>query len=168
MAEIFSNEFSSNFSQDANVPMEFSNGSEEGLMFNCTRNDVLRLLSSSPYSAAGPDGHSYATLKQLGAAIIEPLVIIFQQLQSGKFPTLWKEAKILPLYKGKGDSICAGSYRPISLCSCLGKMLERLVKEQLFTHLSKNHPLSGSQHGFVCGRLTSTNVLSCDAINSRI
>ena len=104
-------------------------------------------------------------MKQLGAAIIEPLVIIFQQsLQSGKFPTLWKEAKILPLYKGKGDSMCAGSYRPISLCSCLCKMLERLVKEQLLTHLSKNHPLSGSQHGFVCGRSTTTNVLSCDAL----
>ena len=48
-------------------------------MFNCTRDDVLRLLSSSPNSAADPDGYSYATLKQLGAAIIEPLVIIFQQ-----------------------------------------------------------------------------------------
>ena len=122
-------------------------------MFNCTRDDVLRLLSSSPNLATGTDGYSYATLKQLGAVIIEPLVIIFQQsLQSGKFPTLWKEAKILLMYKGKGDSMCAGSYRPISLCSCLGKMLERLVREQLLTHLSKNHPLSGSQHGFVCGR----------------
>ena len=70
VAEIFSNEFSSNFSQDANVPIEFSNGSEEGLMFNCTRDDVLRLLSSSPNSAAGPDRHSYATLKQLIAAKI--------------------------------------------------------------------------------------------------
>ena len=79
MAEIFSNEFSSNFSQDANVPIEFSDGSEEGLMFNCTRNDVLRLLSSSPNSAEGPDEHSCATLKQLGVAIIEPLVIIVQQ-----------------------------------------------------------------------------------------
>ena len=131
-------------------------------MFNCTRDDVLRLLSSSPNSAAGPDGYSYATLKQLGAAIIEPLAIIFQQsLQSGKFPTLWKEAKILPLYRGKGDSMCASSYRPRSLCSCLGKML---VKEQFLRYLSKNHPLSGSQHGFVCGRSTTTNVLSCDAL----
>ena len=74
---------------------------------------------------------------------------------------MWK-AKILPLYKGKDDSMSAGSYRPISLCSCLGKM--HLVKEQLFTHVSKNHPLSGSQHGFVCGRSTTTNVLSCDAL----
>ena len=104
-------------------------------------------------------------MKQLRAAIIEPLVIIFQQsLQSGKFPTLWKEAKSLPLYKGKGDSMCASSYRSISLCSCLGKMLGYLVKEQLLTHLSKNHPLSGLQHGFVCRRSTTINVLSCDAL----
>ena len=48
VAEIFSNEFSSKFSQDANVPIEFSDGSEEGLMFNCTCDDVLRLLSSFP------------------------------------------------------------------------------------------------------------------------
>ena len=165
VAEIFSNEFSSNFCQDANVPIEFSDGSEERLMFNCTRDDVLRLLSSSPNSATGPDGYSYATLKQLGAAIIEPLIIIFQQsLQSGKFPTLWKEAKILTLYKGKGDAMCAGSYRLISLCSCLSNMLQRLVKKQLITHLSMNLSLSGSQHGFVCGRSTITNVLSCDAL----
>ena len=91
MAEIFNNEFSSNFSQDANVPIEFSDKSEKRLMFNCTLDDVLRLLSSSPNLAASPDGHSYATLKQLGAAIFEPRVVIFQQsLQSGKFPTLWK------------------------------------------------------------------------------
>ena len=48
VAEIFSNEFSSNFSQDANVPIEFSDGSEEGLMFNCIRDDVLRLYHHLP------------------------------------------------------------------------------------------------------------------------
>jgi hypothetical protein len=43
-------------------------------------------------------------------------------------------------------------------------VLERLVQEQLVQHISAVYPLSNSQHGFICGRSTTTNLLSCDAV----
>ena len=70
----------------------------------------------------------------------------------------------MPLYKGKGDASHYSSYRPISLCSCLGKILEKVVKKQLVNYLNFNQCLHAAQHGFISGRSTVTNMLACDAI----
>ena len=83
--------------------------------------------------------------------------IIFQHsFYDGIFPKIWKHAIVLPLYKGKGSRSEPGSYRPISLCSCLSKVLERVVKKQLVQFLSKRKLLSQAQHGFIAGRSTVT------------
>ena len=75
-----------------------------------------------------------------------PLTVIFQHsLSQGKFPMSWKCAKIVPLYKGQGDPSVAASYRPISTCSCFGKILERIVNEHLPRHLERcglSHPVN--------------------------
>ena len=92
-----------------------------------------------------------------------PLVIIFQQsLAQGIFPLFWKRAYIVSLYKGKGNRTVAASYRPLNLCSCLGKLLEKIVKQQLEEQINNIRPLSSSQHGFRVGRSTLTNLLACD------
>jgi ribonucleases P/MRP protein subunit RPP40 len=69
----------------------------------------------------------------------------------------------VPLYKGKGARNSPSSYRPISLCSCVSKLLERVVSDQLIRHISLVRPLSASQHGFRAGRSTVSNLLACDA-----
>ena len=80
----------------------------------------------------------------------------------GIFPKIWKHAIVPPLYKGKGSRSEPGSYRPISLCSCLGKVLERVVHKQLVQFLSDRKLLSQAQHGFIAGRSTVTNMLTFD------
>ena len=86
-----------------------------------------------------------------------------QSLYSGKFPDVWKHSVIIPLYKGRGERSSPASYRPISLCSCIGKILEKLVHNQLTCYLTQSNSISKAQHGFVPGRSTVTNLLSCDA-----
>ena len=71
-------------------------------------------------------------------------------------------AIVLPLYKGKGSRSEPGSNRPISLCSCLGKVLERVVHKQLVQFLSDRKLLSQAQHGFIAGRSIVTNMLTFD------
>jgi hypothetical protein len=94
-----------------------------------------------------------------------PLTKIYQQsLAQGKFPSVWKNANVIPLYKGKGDSSLPSSYRPISLCICLGKLLEKVVVEQLTKQINNVRPLSRSQYGFRSGRSTVGNLLACDAV----
>ena len=39
------------------------------------------------------------------------------------------------------------------------KILERLIKKAILTHLQRNELISGSQHGFLPGRSCTTNLL---------
>ena len=52
---------------------------------------------------------------------------------------------------------------PISLCPCLGKLVEKILHMQLTNYLSTNNLQYSSQHGFISGRCTITNMLSFDA-----
>ena len=70
---------------------------------------------------------------------------------------------MLPLFKGRGNRSDAESYRPNSLCSSLGKLLEKIVQVQLTYYLDDNKLLCGSQGGYINGRSTLTNMLCFDA-----
>ena len=79
---------------------------------------------------------------------MQPLNVIYQySLYEGVFPRAWKHAIVLPLFKGRSNRSDAESYRPISLSSSLGKLLEKIVHLQLTYYLDDNKLLCGSQHG---------------------
>lgn len=169
-ANILNDEFCKNFNDVTdNVPTEDihspSTLSDEGLQFNCTMHDIKTALHSCSNSAAGPDGISFAIIKSVAPSISYPLLIIYQQsLKQGKFPTMWKHAKIVPIFKGKGSRTSADSYRPVSLCSCFGKLLEKIIKTQLESQIDKVAQLSSNQYGFRAGRSTVSNLLSFDSV----
>ena len=74
----------------------------------------------------------------------------------------------MPLYKGRGDKSAVGSYRPIRLCSCIRKLLEKIVTLQLNAHLPDNVLLQQVQHSFIQGRSTHNNLLVTDAYIGQI
>ena len=53
--------------------------------------------------------------------------IIILSLETQKFPTLWKMARIVPIYKGKGGQTKLTSYRPVALLPSLSKVLESIM-----------------------------------------
>ena len=58
---------------------------------------------------------------------------------NGVFPTGCNVAKVVPIYKGKNlDAAQYTNYRPISLLSIVGKILERIMYDQLVQFLSKH------------------------------
>ena len=66
--------------------------------------------------------------------IVDPLVVIFQNsLDSGIVLTDWREANVSPLFK-KGDREKTRNYRPVSLTSVLGKLLEFIIKDFITRH----------------------------------
>ena len=131
--------------------------------FNCNKSDILVLLRSCPCSDTSIDGISFKVLKAIAGHIIYPLKVIFQHsFHNGVFPPVWKKAVITPLYKGKGDRSALDSYRPISICSCLGKIFERVACSQLTAFLSVNQVNKGSQHDFTSDRSCLTNLLEFD------
>ena len=57
---------------------------------------------------------------------------------------------------GNNSDIC--NYHPISICSAVGKVLERMVANRLSDHLFTFKLLSDAQHGFLPGRSCTTQV----------
>ena len=56
-----------------------------------------------------------------------------------------------PVYK-KGGCSCPNNYRPITLTSVVGKILESIIRDHVFDHLISHNLLSPQQHGFVPGK----------------
>ena len=63
-------------------------------------------------------------------------------------PAVWKEAIVIPVPKKGKDKKNPRSYSPISLLSCVGKLLERMVNRRLINHLESNNVLSPTQTGY--------------------
>jgi len=59
----------------------------------------------------------------------------------------------MPLLK-KGDSNTASYYRPISLLSCVAKLMERVVYKHFYNHLISNNLIYSKQSGFLTGHST--------------
>ena len=67
---------------------------------------------------------------------------------SGKIPSSWKEAIVLPIPKPNKDLSDPTNYRPIALTSCLCKTMERMVNDRLVWVLESKKLLSKFQCGF--------------------
>ena len=66
-------------------------------------------------------------LKELHHELSKPLGIIFRKSVSvKKIPEEWKQARVSAISK-KGSKSLAGNYRPVSLTSIVGKVMERLI-----------------------------------------
>ena len=137
--------------------------SNSELAYNITQLDTYKVLVSSSNSAAGPDGISGTVLRKLAHVLALPLSIVFQQSVShNTFPSAWKKAVVVPIYKGKGTKSSASSYRPISLCSTIGKALELIIRDQIMAVVQNTKPQCTVQHGFTRGRSTISNLLCAE------
>ena len=116
---------------------------------------VYSLLKNlRPKKSMGFDNISSKLLKELRFELTTPLTIILQKMvNSLKFPSYWKIAKVIPLHK-KGDPTDTGNYRPISLLPSLSKIAEKFMANQIYKHLEENNILPSTQFGFRRGKST--------------
>ena len=78
-------------------------------------------------------------LLHLGPTAKKTLLKIFNaSWKNASVPQTWRDATMLPIHKKGKDKTKADSYRPISLTSCVGKLIERLVNNRLTWYLEKN------------------------------
>ena len=73
-------------------------------------------------------------------------------------PEDWRVANVVPLFK-KGCREKPGSYRPVSLTSVVGKLLEGILRDRIYRHLEMQVLIRDSQHGFVSGKSYLTNLI---------
>lgn len=88
--------------------------------------------------------------------LVQPLLHIFNLiLSTGMFPKRWKTSRIVPVFKA-GDRADVSNYRPIALLCNFSKLFEFCIHHVTIRHVSRR--VSGSQHGFLAGRSTVTNL----------
>jgi hypothetical protein len=115
---------------------------------------------SKANKAAGEDDIPYEFLKMLGPKAKQLLLHLFNRCWRGEgVPTKWRTAIIKPLLKDGKDPRETTSYRPISLTSCLGKTLEKIIADRLTFLLEKRGLLNDNQAGFRQNRCTTDQVL---------
>ena len=69
---------------------------------------------------------------------------------------IWNESKVIFIKKdGKSTYTQAGSYRPLSINSYIGKLIERLMEKRLRDHLVQHNILDKEQEGFQPGMSTT-------------
>jgi len=105
--------------------------------------------------APGPDGVPDMIVKEVANRKPEILrSTVNSLLKTGLFPVPWKVANLVLLRKGNKPLENPSSYRPICLLNTVGKLLERIIKGRMESHLSDNDDLSDRQFGFRKGRST--------------
>lgn len=118
---------------------------------------VLKAIKKSKKSSCPDiDGVSPEMLKLAGPVIAEPLSwVINSTIVSQKVPSVWKQARIIPLHKKK-EKFLASNYRPISILPTCSKIMEEIVRSQLSKYCNTMGIIPPSQHGFQAGKSTIT------------
>ena len=107
--------------------------------------------------ASGPDNMIARVLLEIRDEILRPLSKIFEcSVQESKLP---RDALVIPIFK-KGSKKEAGNYRPVSLTSVVGKMLESILRDKIMYHLNMNNFISEAQFGFIPGRSCCLQLLN--------
>ena len=103
--------------------------------------------------APGCDDIPPAFLKELGPkGLNELLTICNLSYENADVPQVWRHAVIIPILKRGKPASEVESFRPISLTSCIVKLLERMVSARLYAMAENLNWLNNQQAGFRKGR----------------
>ena len=124
------------------------------------RDEIISLVRNlNPNKASGSDGISGQMLILCDDTLTVPLKMIFENiLVTSLYPDSWKLANVTPIFK-KGDKQSSNNYRPISLLPICGKMLEKIIFNNLYSYLNANNLITKNQSGFRPGDSTTNQLL---------
>ena len=129
----------------------------------CLKNPVERSFFINPTTAdevetqikclknnkvSGPNSIPTSIFKNFRKSLSVPLAeIINLSFNEGKFPTHFKSASVIPVFK-KGDKLEVNNYRTISLMSNISKIIKKLIHRRLNSFFEQNDIFCPSQFGF--------------------
>ena len=145
--------------REENIPLNFE--TLDDLYYNSkfTEQEFEFALSTCGSTAPGKDNVNFEMISHLAPAAKVYLLQFYNHLWvKHLFPKEWKHAIVIPIEKPGKDPSNPNNYRPISLTSCLCKLLEKMVNYRLNWCLRKNKVLSSSQFGSQKERSTLDNL----------
>ena len=140
MAREFNNYFSNVFAVEDvdNIPDPVIDHGDENTLtdIDCTEpEDEAKQKGLKPDKAADSDGFLPKVLKAVADGVVSHLCQIFNRsLPTVEVPSDFRSAYVWPIPK-KGLLMNTGNYRPISLTSVPGKVLESIIKDRAVNFL---------------------------------
>ncbi|XGW34202.1 hypothetical protein V3C99_018210 [Haemonchus contortus] len=124
-----------------------------------TSQEVRRVLNCS---ASVPfDGIPQIVYKNCATSLSEPICMILDaSLMYCEVPSCWKESVITAIPKISEPKLVS-SFRPISITAPPAKVLERILRDKIASHLMKNNLIPIEQHGFISSASTVTLIADC-------
>jgi len=144
IAEAFADHFRSIFNSSSATQVHYnpvettsSDFLNVPFVFDSDVRRAIRRLKST--KSVGPDDIPSFIIKGCSEIFVPVLKHIFNlSLSNGVFPSLWKEAAVVPIFK-KGSSALVTNYRPISLLNNFSKVFEIIIHDQLSTITSNQN-----------------------------
>jgi len=116
-------------------------------------------IGSRKQSVVAPDRVSYLMFGNMPDVTLLAWLRLFNLVwRVGVVPAAWKEARVVPVPKPGKDKSAPSSYRPISLTSQVGKLMECMVKGRLEHLLESRWVMNPFQSSFRKGRSTFDNL----------
>lgn len=167
-ANIFGEYFSHNCTTGASVQLgdmddipqpteqDVYNTHEEDYNCDITQHELQRAIQHTRNTTPGNDNIPNIFLRCLPLETMAELLGLFNQsFTTGFIPLQWKQGIVIPIPKPGKNKESVESYRPITLLSCMSKVLERIITSRLdFLLELRLRSLSGSQCGFRRGHST--------------
>ena len=141
-------------------------GSTGGESYNVpfSLSELKLALSRCHDSSPGADDIPYAVLRHMSESSFTFLLDLYNFIwHTGAFPSSWSVAITLPIPKPGKNHLLPTNYRPISLTSCICKVLEKMVNDRLMWYLETGNYLSSVQYGFRKMHSTTDALLSLES-----
>ena len=171
LEKIFSNEESSNFNEENRRSVDaylyykrknlfVTRDVDQSLEMEFTLDELEEAINNlKKKSAPGNDGIRNRHLINLSVTGKRHCLKIFNESwKTGKLITDWKTAEVTMINKTIDELSNPNNYRPISLTKCIGKLMEKMIKNKLVFFLNKHKILSDFQSGFREKRNTTDNL----------
>ncbi|CAJ0946882.1 unnamed protein product [Ranitomeya imitator] len=161
-ANMLNDFFSSVFTQENPMADKMTSDKKSPLNVTyLTQQEIRRCLKITKIDKSpGPDGIHPRVLQELSTVIDRPLFLIFKDsIITESVPQDWRIANVVPIFR-KGTKTELGNYRPVSLTSTVGKILEGILRDAILEYLKRNNLMTQYQHGFTRDRSCQTNLIS--------
>ena len=90
------------------------------------------MLATCGNTAAGEDRVTYNMIRKSHESSKEFLIAIMNKIyDSGTYPSQWQSSIVLSFPKPGKELTKEENYRPISLTSCIGKIMEKIINTRL-------------------------------------
>jgi len=145
--------------QETFEPLSQVQPEEDDPLVKITAEDVGNVAKTLPMKAPGLDGVLNAFIRNGTPMLYQCLAVLFNlSLSLGRLPRAWKEARIAMIPKPGRDHSSVKGYRPLSMLSCITRLLEKIIAYRLHGWLEKRSMIPAHQSGFRSRRSVCDNV----------